>query len=497
LCWYKSHELFINDSKNEEKLMMYSKSSISRMFKTSLVAIMLSITSVCMAIEVPWQDFPITFSQQVDDYIPPMQADYIKNKLTKAYQISQMQAFYRHYYESHEHGLSPWSAQFVEDFLPMVKQHECEVITRFDNRLQNKEHQHYALNFKLHEVNWWQALEYNMALNNVSSAIFEPQNRAIAVVNTLVRALPDSAPDFFDMQLPGQGFPFDNLQESAVWMATPLYVVSVSADKAWSLVITPDSYFGWVKSADIAYVSSSFIEQWQTAAQKALVAVMQTKAPILTAQNTFQAYGYIGTVFPLSGQHESYTEVLLPIKTASGDAHITTALIKHTAVATMPVKASAQNIARLIKQLQNRPYGWGGQWFFNDCSQELKSLFTPFGIWLPRNSSAQAKLASIDLSDMTPDERLKALKSQAHPLLTIIYINGHVMLYVGLKNDNKHTAMTYQNVWGLASSARDKRYVIGQSLFLPLLKNYPEAPEAVSLLDKPTLKLIYLDELSV
>jgi hypothetical protein len=100
-----------------------------------------------------------------------------------------------------------------------------------------------------------------MDLYALSSSEFKEEYRAISVRNTHARALPDSAPDFFHASIPGQGFPFDNLQESAIWTGTPLYVFSVSKDKAWSLVLTPDSYFAWVKSDDIAYASPGFINQ--------------------------------------------------------------------------------------------------------------------------------------------------------------------------------------------------------------------------------------------
>ena len=82
--------------------------------------------------------------------------------------------------------------------------------------------------------------------------------------------------------------------------------------------------------------------------------------------------------------------------------------------------------------------------------------------------------------------------------MTIIYIGGHVMLYVGNTDiDNKAVAITYQNVWGMAPECRDKRYVIGQSLFFPLLKNYSENSDVSSLADKSNFKLVYLDELNL
>ena len=128
----------------------------------------------------------------------------------------------------------------------------------------------------------------------------------------------------------------------------------------------------------------------------------------------------------------------------------------------------------------------------------MKSIFTAFGIWLPRNSAQQAQLNStVDLSDNNVDDRIKTLKEKGHPLMTIIYINGHIMLYVGNKDiDNRGVeAITYQNIWGMAPKSRDRRYVIGQSLFFPLLKSYPENPDVISLADKAIFKLVYLDKI--
>lgn len=241
-------------------------------------------------------------------------------------------------------------------------------------------------------------------------------------------------------------------------------MLSVSADQAWSLVLTPDGYFSWVRTSDIAYVSAAFIHQWQTAARSGLIAVTETGTSIVNAQGHFQFTGYIGAVFPLARRHEDTIRIFIPSKNDKQQAVMKIGVIQKNAGSLMPMVASKQNMVNLLKQLQNRPYGWGGAYYFNDCSQELKSLFTPLGIWLPRNSGQQGKLSpSIDLKDKHLDERLATLKTSGHPLMTLIYIGGHEMLYMGNKQIGSHEAeaITYQNVWGLAPAARDKRYVIG------------------------------------
>ncbi|MFJ1268555.1 SH3 domain-containing protein [Legionella lytica] len=479
--------------------MSYSIFNRRHLIKFMLVPFLFFYFTLCWAMEVPIDDFPITaYSQNANDYLSPDGENYNKALLSSEYQTAQLRQFYAHYYSTEAQGLSPWSRQMVMSALPLMKKVESELLEDFNNQNKANENKHYAENFKEHDQTWWSKIRDNMDLSALAASEFKEENRAISITNTYARALPDTAPDFFHASLPGQGFPFDNLQESAIWAGTPLYVFSVSTDKAWSLVLTPDGYFSWVKSNDIAYASPEFINDWQAAAQRKLIAITQTEASIVDEQQQFQFTGYIGAVFPMMEQDEQHTAILIPVKNLHNQAMIKTGFISTNASSIMPLSATPKNLVKIINQLKNRPYGWGGAFFFNDCSQEIKSMFTPFAIWLPRNSAQQARLSStLDLSKNTVDERINLLQAKGHPLMTIIYINGHVMLYVGTAktNDNKATAITYQNVWGLSPKSRDKRYVIGQSLFFPLLKQYPEIPDAGSLADKTNFKLVYLDEL--
>ena len=94
----------------------------------------------------------------------------------------------------------------------------------------------------------------------------------------------------------------------------------------------------------------------------------------------------------------------------------------------------------------------GNDNFNNDCSAELRSLLMPFGVFLPRNSAAQIEAASrvVDLSQANTDERLRYLKEHGKPFTTLVYIPGHIMLYIGNAAINgRSVPMTYQNIWGL------------------------------------------------
>ncbi|HVT62435.1 MAG TPA: SH3 domain-containing protein, partial [Legionellaceae bacterium] len=260
------------------------------------------INSHCFAIEVPIYDFNLSpFSQVIEDYISPKADNYTKPLVNAAYQQAQLRRFYRHYYASDEQGLSPWSEAYVMTILPTIYQQESQLLAQFNNKDKAFSEKHYGENFKERDEHWWYNIQTNVDLENMSM-LFQPDHMAITVANTFARALPEMAPDFYHASIPGQGFPFDNLQDSALWVGTPLYVLHTSKDKAWSLVLTPDGYSSWVKSTDIAYVSSDFIQQWQAQAQKKWAAVTATNVAVYDSTHHFLFSGYIGAVFPMVGQ---------------------------------------------------------------------------------------------------------------------------------------------------------------------------------------------------
>ena len=92
-------------------------------------------------------------------------------------------------------------------------------------------------------------------------------------------------------------------------------------------------------------------------------------------------------------------------------------------------------------------YGWGGSLADRDCSATIRDLFVPFGLWLPRNSSKQAKQGTvIPLSDLSPNQREKFLVEKGVPFLTLVRIPGHIMLYIGTHEDR---AVVLHTIWGL------------------------------------------------
>ena len=216
-------------------------------------------------------------------------------------------------------------------------------------------------------------------------------------------------------------------------------------------------------------------------------------------KGNFLLLAYVGSVFP-GNAVASGIELMIPAIDADRHAVMKKAVVSSDYAALMPVVASPYHFANLMRTLVGRPYGWGSMYFYNDCSAELKSFLTPFGIWLPRHSSSQVTVGKmVDMSSASPNKRLAYLMENGRKFLTIVYIGGHIVMYVGnYPNPDKSgsaMAMTYQNVWGLRPHENSRRAVIGKSVLFPMLLEYPEDSSLVSLAAKKYFQVSYLNEL--
>ncbi len=69
------------------------------------------------------------------------------------------------------------------------------------------------------------------------------------------------------------------------------------------------------------------------------------------------------------------------------------------------------------------------------------------------------------------------------------------MLYVGkVKINNQIVPVIYEDAWGMSPKDRSVRYIIGKSVFFPLMEHYPEVPVVVSPLDRDVFKMSNLNE---
>ena len=467
--------------------------------------------------------FPLAgYDQNVDHWLAPDSPGYDQPFLSPTDQQAHFRALFARYFGSDANAPSPWNSAYVTT--RVYREQGVDIaalqqrrIGKFDNTGRSGATIGYGENFRPHDKAWIDAIAQNMNVGQFTQTpAYRPERRAIAAGNLTVRELPTIDPSFYDHHLAGEGYPFDNLQISAVRPGTPLYVLGSSVDGAWHYVQTPDVQ-GWVRSDGVATADDHFVDAWRAAAGKSLGAVTVASAPVRDSHGVFRFDAPAGTLLPLLPVESANTAryaapdsaasepgsiaagpamrtILVPARDVDGRALIRTATLGEAQIAPMPLAATPRHLAMLMKTLIGRPYGWGNSGLYNDCSSELQSIFAAFGVWLPRHSSAQMSAGRmIDLSAYMPAQRLDYLARHGEPLRTLIYIGGHVMLYLGnTTRDGLAVPVVYQDVWGLRPADNSRRAVIGGSVILPLFERIPEDATLQSLAATPTFQISIL-----
>lgn len=434
--------------------------------------------------------FPLkNYPQAVDQWILPLDQSNHIPVIKEANQKRYFAALLSKYYGMDSQGESPWNAAYITR---MLKNRPEQIRDASIRQYLSHNSLSWGENFRINTARWKADLRENSM--TPIDALYHASSRAITLRETRVRVLPTDQPAYRDPRKAGEGYPFDALQMSAIRPGTPVYILTESDDKAW-LYVTSPAVTGWVKSDDIATVNAAFVSEWTQSAMKHLGAFIQQPVSVHQGKQ-FYFLARPGTILPFKSHRSGYFSVMIPVRREDGSALIKSVSLRDTVFTAMPWEMTPLNIATLMKSMSGQPYGWGNELFYNDCSSELRSLMMPFGILLPRNSAAQIRAVSrvVDLSKENLQSRIDYLAEHGKAFTTLVYIPGHIMLYIGNRQINgKSVPMTYQNIWGLRPAGGDSRSIIGSAVFFPLLAEYPEKPEMVSLADKTLFKLGFID----
>jgi len=231
---------------------------------------------------------------------------------------------------------------------------------------------------------------------------------------------------------------FDELQNSGLDIGTPVAVLYNSLDNKWCYVQSPLSA-GWVEAGRIAFCELKEIEALSREHKPAVV--IDAKADIYLDPDLREYYGYVrmGTALPLNENINSrISEVIVPMREESGTAAFKKCYVRKESVNEGYLPYTACNIIRQAFELLNEPYGWGDMRGEQDCSSFVQRVFATTGICLPRNPAAQLKsgllIAEFDKS-VCDKEKMKILKGKAIGGLTLLYLKGHIMLFLGMADD--------------------------------------------------------------
>ncbi|MDD5456397.1 MAG: SH3 domain-containing protein [Candidatus Margulisbacteria bacterium] len=310
------------------------------------------------------------------------------------------------------------------------------------------------------------------------------KRKAITVRNTSLRLLPTSRPLFDDFNQAGQGYPFDNLQNSGIAVNTPVYISHQSVDGSW--VLAESSFaLGWIPADDIAYVDDEFVSSWEF--NKFLAVVKDNSAiyntgyrygvhanigsifPDISYDIINNIFGFLGSLFDARHPDNDYYTCLYAAADSNRNAIIKTGKILKTVSVKKPEKISQKNIASLAVGVMEQPYGWGDMYEDRDCASLIKDLFVPFGIWLPRNGNYQANAGYyMEINVVSSDEKEKIIQEKAVPFFTLVWLKGHIMLYIG-SYENK--PLVLHNMWGIKTinnEGQEGRFIVGKTVITTL-----------------------------
>ena len=127
---------------------------------------------------------------------------------------------------------------------------------------------------------------------------------------------------------------------------------------------------------------------------------------------------------------------IIPIKNENGYVGKKEVTIGKDKININYLSYTKNNVITQARKYLGVSYSWGGYNQNVDCSSFIANIYRTFGFQFPRNTSSQNKSVGkvISFSSKTNSEKLKLIENTEPSLL---YQNGHVMLYIGKKN-NKH-----------------------------------------------------------
>lgn len=318
---------------------------------------------------------------------------------------------------------------------------------------------YYLENYSRVTEKFYQQFEDNANLKATGSL----NQKAIVLHNTMLRRLPTISILFDDPNDAGEGFPFDYLQQDNLSIGEPLVISHFSKDGKYAFVLSTTGSPGFVSVEDIAPITDQFARDFQ----QNLVMITKDTNGHLEADLMVSAMYELqtATVLPL----ESKGIVLIPIRNAHGQVELAKMRLTKNNYISKPMAFSKQNVNKMVDQLVNQPYGWGGITQHMDCARLVRNYFAVFGVHLPLLTKQQKFTGNvIDVADLTPEQKKQRIINDAIPYQSFIYFPGHIALYLGTYNSEP---IILHAKWGVKlydQEHQEYRYVIGKSVITTL-----------------------------
>ena len=277
------------------------------------------------------------------------------------------------------------------------------------------------------DASFYTSVEESMRPASIASRIHV--RFALVVCNADQRLLPTAE----GLYAEAGDIDFDEVQNSALDIGTPVAILHASADGRWHYVMGPSSD-GWIEAKKLALCSQ---ERLRDMMSRPFVTVVRAKGNVYLDAKRTQYYGFVrmgSRLFLSDGSTPDAAAVVVPTRGEDGTVQVQTGYLKRRETVLGHLAYTPRHIIEQAFEMLDTPYGWGGANGQQDCSQFVQQVFATMGIHLPRNSSDQAQVGRMTSRfepDDPDDDKLEAVLTHAIPGVTLLHGKGHVMLYIG------------------------------------------------------------------
>lgn len=269
---------------------------------------------------------------------------------------------------------------------------------------------------------------YNKLIENINYNNIETEN--IVEYGIILARTPLKTWPTMDEAFSNQSSAYDRFLESTLYPYEPIAILHESKDKKW-LFVKMYNYEGWVQKEDVAYTSFNILNLLIN--NHNFIVITEPKAYLKYSNRELD----MGCTFPLLNKNSEYFTVLCPQKRADNSLYFTFGYIpiEYGSINYLPY--TQKNTLSQAYKFIDEPYGWGGMNGYRDCSALVMDIYRSMGIKLKRNTDQQEIMSPINISvsEISESDKRKQLKTL--PAGSLIFMNGHVMLYIG-EYENTH-----------------------------------------------------------
>ena len=277
------------------------------------------------------------------------------------------------------------------------------------------------------------------------SAFFGPIEEQIAVARipsqvsvrfgfvtayTSQRLLPTSTQLYSSMK----SIDIDRLQNSALDIGTPLAILHATRDGRWFYAVTPLSE-GWINTEHVGLCSKKQMTSHLKSDSFVITTGAKTDLFLDPALRVHHACLRMGCRFTTKkSENPDVVGILVPFREKDGRCVFKEAYVAGSDVSSHHLPYTPRTIILQAFKLLNSPYGWGDMHGEQDCSRFIQEIFATVGIHLPRNSLQQARVGRLIArfnGNSSDENRLVALSDNSIGGISILHMDGHIMLFLG------------------------------------------------------------------